>query len=111
MVKSTREIQDESTTEYRFYISDLPLSDYKKVAHAIRTHWQVENCLHWSLDVGFNEDRWRSKLGNCAANMGMINKIALNLLKKEKTAKVGIKNKRLMAAWDEQYLMKVLAAG
>ena len=81
------------------------------MAHAIRTHWQVENCLHWSLDVGFNEDRWRSKLGNCAANMGMINKIALNLLKKEKTAKVGIKNKRLMAAWDEQYLMKVLAAG
>lgn len=111
MVKSTREIQDEQTTEYRFYISDLPLDSYEKIARAIRTHWQVENCLHWSLDVSFNEDRWRSKLGNCATNMGMINKIALNLLKKEKTAKVGIKNKRLMAAWDEQYLLKVLANG
>jgi predicted transposase YbfD/YdcC len=111
MVKSTRQIQNKTTTEYKFYISDLPLTNHKKIAHAIRSHWQVENCLHWSLDVSFNEDRWRSKLGDCAANMGMINKIALNLLRKEKTAKVGVKNKRLMAAWDEQYLLKVLAAG
>jgi len=109
MVKSRREIHNESETEYRFYLSNLPLAAYKKTAHAIRTHWQVENCLHWSLDVSFNEDRWCSKLGNCAANMGMINKIALNLLKKETTAKTGIKNKRLIAAWDENYLLKVLA--
>lgn len=108
MVKSTREINGEVSVEYRFYISDHPLQQYKKITHSIRTHWQVENCLHWSLDVSFNEDRWRSKLGNCAASMGLINKIALNLLKNEKTAKVGIKNKRLMAAWDEQYLLKVL---
>lgn len=108
MVKSTREINGEHTIEYRFYISDHPMQQYKKITHSIRTHWQVENCLHWSLDVSFNEDRWRSKLGNCAEIMGLINKIALNLLKNEKTAKVGIKNKRLMAAWDEQYLLKVL---
>ena len=101
---------NKSSVEYHFYISDLPLADQTKITQAIRTHWQVENCLHWSLDVSFNEDRWRSKLGNCAVNMGMINKIALNLLKKEKTAKVGIKTKRLMAAWDENYLLKILAA-
>lgn len=108
MVKSTREINGDTSIEYRFYISDHPLSQYKKISSTVRTHWQVENCLHWSLDVSFNEDRWRSKLGNCAACMGFINKIALNLLKQEKTAKVGIKNKRLMAAWDDKYLAKVL---
>lgn len=108
MVKSTREINGKKTIEHRFYISDHCIDDAKKITHAIRTHWQVENCLHWSLDISFNEDRWRSKLGNCAASMGLINKIALNLLKNEKTAKVGIKNKRLMAGWNEKYLLKVI---
>jgi len=108
MVKSTREINGETSVEYRFYVSDYSLDKHQKTTHAIRAHWQVENCLHWSLDVSFNEDRWRSKLGNCAACMGLINKIALNLLKQEKTAKVGIKNKRLMAAWDDKYLARVL---
>ena len=65
--------------------------------------------MHWQLDVSFNEDRWKSKEGNAAANMGLLNKIALNLLKREKTAKVGVKNKRLTAAWDINYLSKVLA--
>ena len=111
MVKSTREENDNISTEYRFYISDHPLENHQKIASAIRQHWHVENKLHWSLDVNFNEDRWRSKVGNCAASMGLINKIALNLLKNEKSAKVGIKNKRLMAAWDEKYLAKVLGIG
>lgn len=108
MVKSTREIQDEKSIEYRFYISSMKIDLAEKITKTIREHWQVENCLHWCLDVSFNEDRWRSKLGDAAANMGVLNKIALNLLKNEKTAKVGIKNKRLMAGWDEQYLLKVL---
>jgi predicted transposase YbfD/YdcC len=108
MVKSTREINGETSVEYRYYISDHALSESEKTTRAIRSHWQVENCLHWSLDVSFNEDRWRSKLGNCAANIGLINKLALNLLKAEKSVKNGIKTKRLMAGWDENYLMKVL---
>lgn len=108
MVKSTREINGETSVEYRYYISDHALSESEKITRAIRSHWQVENCLHWCLDVSFNEDRWRSKLGNCAANMGLINKIALNLLKAEKSVKNGIKTKRLMAGWDEAYLLKVL---
>ena len=108
MVKSTREINGETSIEYRYYISDHALSESERISQAIRAHWQVENCLHWSLDVSFNEDRWRSKLGNCAANIGLINKIALNLLKAEKSVKNGIKTKRLMAGWDELYLMKVL---
>lgn len=108
MVKSTREIQHEKSIEYRFYISSLEIDLANKLAEAIRKHWQVENCLHWCLDISFNEDRWRSKLGDAAANIGILNKIALNLLKNEKTAKVGIKNKRLMAGWDEKYLLKVL---
>ena len=110
MVKSTREIGDEISVEYRYYISSLNKLSSANFSKLIRRHWGVENGLHWCLDVGFNEDRSRSKVGNCAENIGMLNKIALNLLKKEKSAKVGIKIKRLMAGWDESYLLKVLAA-
>jgi len=108
MVKALREINGEQSVEYRFYISSLSIKKYKQFTQAIRQHWQVENSLHWCLDIGFDEDRWKSKIGNCAANMAIINKIALNLLKQEKSAKVGIKNKRLSAGWDENYLLKVL---
>lgn len=71
-------------------------------------HWQVENKLHWSLDVEFNEDRWRSKIRNAAENMALLNKMAINLVKRETTAKVGIKNKRLKAVWSESYLSTIL---
>ena len=98
-----------TVVEYRYYISSLKRPTAKKMLDVIRQHWGVENGLHWCLDVGFSEDRCRTKLGGCAENMGILNKIALNLLKKEKTAKVGIKNKRLMSGWDENYLLKFLA--
>lgn len=68
----------------------------------------LNRLLHWRLDVSFNEDRWKSKLGNAGANVAILNKMALNLLKMEKTSKIGIKNRRLMAGWDEQYLEKVI---
>ena len=72
-------------------------------------HWAIENELHWSLDVSFREDQSRIHQGNAAENMSRLRQIALNLLKQEKTAKVGIQNKRLMAGWDESYLLKVLS--
>ncbi len=111
MVRSTRTIlgvNEETSNEDRFFISSLEAKKIKDIAQAVRQHWQVENGLHWCLDVGFNEDAWRSKLGNAAENMALVNKMALNLLKKETTAKAGIKNKRLMAGWDENYLTKVI---
>lgn len=110
MVRATRTVKGAKSIEDRFYISSLPSFELPKIAHAIRAHWQVENNLHWQLDVSFSEDQWRSKMGNAAVNMALINKIALNLLKHEKTGKAGIKNKRLTAAWNDEYLMKVLTA-
>jgi predicted transposase YbfD/YdcC len=110
MVENKRTIREETSAELQYYISNIHAKAHQEIADAIRTHWQVENCLHWRLDVSFNEDRWKSKLGNAGSNMALINKMALNLLKMEKTAKVGIKNRRLMAGWDENYLTKVLLA-
>jgi predicted transposase YbfD/YdcC len=108
MVKAKRAINGKQSTQKRFYISSLPATKLAIIAKAIRAHWQVENNLHWQLDVSFQEDQWRSKAGNAATNMALLNKMALNLLKQEKTGKAGIKNKRLMAGWDNHYLTKVL---
>ena len=94
--------------DWVYFITSLEAQNVNGIAQSIREHWQVENSLHWRLDVSFNEDQWRSKLGNATANIAVFNKMALNLLKKETTAKVGIKNKRLMAGWDEMYLTKVI---
>lgn len=108
MVHSKRTVNNETSTENHYYISNIKAEAHKDIASAARTHWEVENCLHWRLDVSFNEDRWKSKLGNAGANIAVLNKMALNLLKMEKTSKVGIKNRRLMAGWDQQYLEKVI---
>lgn len=108
MICSKRTVNNETSTENHYYISNIKAEDHKEIAGAARTHWQVENCLHWRLDVSFNEDRWKSKLGNAGANVAILNKMALNLLKMEKTSKIGIKNRRLMAGWDQQYLEKVI---
>ena len=70
----------------------------------------TQHNLHWQLDVAFNQDKWLSKVGNAAKNRAIMNKIALNMLMHEKTAKVGVKNKRLKAAWDINYLAKVINA-
>ncbi|MFM2375269.1 MAG: hypothetical protein RLZZ165_366, partial [Bacteroidota bacterium] len=78
------------------------------VAGAIRSHWGVENSLHWSLDVTFREDDSRKRADNSAQNFALVRKIALNLLKADKSIKIGIKGKRLKAGWDTQYLLKIL---
>ena len=110
-VRSTRAIAGKISQEDRYYISSIEASNIKELAETTRAHWQVENNLHWQLDVSFNEDGWRSRQGNAGINMALLNKIALNLLKKEKTSKVGVKNRRLLAGWDERYLEKVLIGG
>ena len=80
----------------------------KRFAEAVRGHWGIENSLHWQLDVSFQEDQSRIRKGHADANFSILRRTALSLLKNETTAKVGIKNKRLTAAWDETYLEKVL---
>lgn len=107
MVESERRIGDEVSKEKRFYISSLA-SDAKKTGNAIRKHWGVENGLHWSLDVTFNEDQCRIRRGHAAENLAVVRHIALNLLKQEKSAKVGLKIKRSKAGWENSYLLQVL---
>ena len=75
---------------------------------AIRTHWGIENQLHWCLDITFREDDCRVRKGNAAGNFTILRHIALNLLKQETTAKVGLKIKRSKAGWDHRYLAKIL---
>jgi len=111
VIESERIIGEEVSTERRYYITSHCDKDAQFINEAIRSHWCVENNLHWQLDVSFNEDQCRLRSGNAAANFSFLNKIALNLLKNEKTTKIGIKSKRLKAGWDEEYMMKVLTVG
>lgn len=95
------------TMEVRYYILSKKLTA-KQFAEAVRGHWSIENSLHWQLDVTFGEDRSRVRQGHADTNCSLLRRTALSLLKNEKTAKVGVKNKRLMAGWNEAYLEKVL---
>jgi len=108
MVKSERRIGQESSTKVRYYISSLA-GGAKQVLESVRGHWAIENKVHWVLDIAFREDDCRVRKGNGAQNFAILRRIALNLLKQEKTAKCGIKAKRLKAGWDQNYLLKVLS--
>lgn len=91
----------------RYYILSKYLSA-KRFAETSRAHWGIENQLHWQLDVTFREDESRIRKGHADANFSILRRTALGLLKRETTAKVGVKNKRLTAGWDEAYLEKVV---
>lgn len=93
--------------ESRYYISSLGL-DAEKISNAIRTHWSIENNLHWQLDVTFNEDDDRKK-NNAAQNFSVISKVALSMLKNDQTQKFSIKTKRKGAGWDNEYLHTLLS--
>jgi predicted transposase YbfD/YdcC len=110
-VRSERHVGDTVSLETRYYISSLSASDARRAAEGIRGHWSIENNLHWTLDVAFNEDQQRMRTGHAAANMALLNKIALNLLKREASKKRGVKGRRKIAGWDEDYLIQVLRAG
>jgi predicted transposase YbfD/YdcC len=84
--------------------------DINTFMQAVRQHWNVEINLHWSLDVSFKEDLSRVRIGNASENLAIIRRVALNLLKQEKTSKVGITARRKRAGWDNKYLLKVLMA-
>lgn len=85
-------------------------TEINKFMQATRQHWNVEINLHWSLDVSFKEDLSRVRIGNASENLAIIRRVALNLLKQEKTSKVGITARRKRAGWDNKYLLKVLMA-
>lgn len=106
VVDSRIEKNGQITNERRFFISSL--TDIDKFAKSVRGHWGVENCLHWVLDVAFDEDKSTRKKGNTPANSTILRHIVLNLLKREKTKKISINRKRGRAALLVEYLEKVV---
>ena len=108
-VKSERTIvaTGEHTQETRYYITSLDNTNPEEIATAIRQHWSIENNLHWQLDVTFRED-YSKKIQNAARNFSAATKIALSILKNDKTTKGSMNLKRLKAGWDENYLSRLL---
>jgi len=109
MVEGERRVGDAVTTERRCYLSSLD-GDATRLLAAVRGHWAIENQLHWVLDVAFREDASRVRAGHAAENLAVLRHLALNLLRRERTARVGTATKRLMAGWDDAYLLTILGA-
>jgi predicted transposase YbfD/YdcC len=107
MIQSERRIGDQTTTTRRYFISSLK-SDAQSLLHAVRTHWGIENKVHWVLDIVFREDDCRIRKDNGAENFAVLRHITLNLLKQEKSTKLSLRAKRKRAAWDPDYLLTVL---
>jgi len=108
MVRAERRQADKRSVEVRYYLSSLE-SKADKLLHATRTHWTIENQLHWVLDVAFDEDQCRVRKDHAAQNLAILRHCALNLLKHETSARCGIQAKRKKAGWNTNYLLKVLS--
>lgn len=107
-MRRERRLPEKTQVEMRYYIASLT-PNANRLLQAIRAHWGIENSVHWVLDVAFNEDQSRVRKDHAPENLAVMRRIALNLLRKEKTAKGGIQAKRLQCAWDENYFFKVLS--
>lgn len=106
MVESQREKNGHTTMETRFYLSSLE-ADPASFNRMVRKHWSIENQLHWKLDVVFREDTSRTREGNAPQNMATVRKMAIQLLSKVED-KNSMKNRRKIAGWDDEYLIKVV---
>lgn len=97
------------TSDTRYFIGSTDVNA-KLFGNAVRSHWGIENSLHWCLDVTFREDDSRIRTGNAPAIMSIMRHICMNLLKKD-PSKLSIKQKRLNTAWNDDYRYKVLFGG
>jgi len=106
-IEATRIIGEKKQQEARYYISSMNATA-EQFNQYIRSHWGVENQLHWTLDLAFREDECRVRSGYGAENLSVVRRIALNLLKNENTVRRGVKTKRMKAGWDNDYLAQIL---
>jgi predicted transposase YbfD/YdcC len=107
MVLRTREVNGKVSEEVTCYVSSLS-PKVKQFARAVRSHWSIENSLHWSLDVTFAEDHSRVRKDHGPANLGMLRRVAVSILQQDTSVKDNLRGKRLMAGWDESCLLKIL---
>jgi len=107
MVEAERRIGRERTREQRYYLLNRPLAA-SALGEAVRSHWGIENCVHFVLDVSFHEDQSRIRAGHAAENFAVLRHIALNLLQQQQTKRLSVKTKRKKAGWDNAYLLQVL---
>ena len=106
-IDSIRELKDHCTREKRYYISSLK-KDASSIAHIVRSHWSIENSLHWILDVSFNDDASRIRNGNAPQNIGIIKHAALNMLQRNKQKRESIKGLRKAAGWNDERLTRII---
>lgn len=106
-IVSQRQIDEKTEVQTRYFISSLP-AEAKTILKAKRSHWKIENQVHWVLDIAFREDESRVRKEHAPENLALLRHMALNLLKNEKTAKGGIHAKRLQAGWNNDYLLAIL---
>ena len=109
-ITDTRTVNGNTVVASRYFVSSLK-QEAREILRAVRAHWAVENTLHWSLDIAFREDESRICVGHAQQHLALVRKLALDLLRNEKTAKGSIKAKHLQAAWSDEYLLKVLGGG
>ena len=107
MVEAERSVNGETTQEQRYYILSIP-NNAKMFGNAVRSHWGIENSVHWILDIAFREDECRIRMGHGPENFAVLRHIALNLLRQETSFKGSIKSKRHRAGWNDAYLAKIL---
>ena len=108
MVRSERREGEAVSVETRYYISSLE-SEAQRFLWAARSHWGIENSVHWVLDVSFREDESRVRMGNAPENLATMRHAALNLLRQDRRPRISIKAKRKLAAWDNTYLVSILS--
>ncbi len=109
LVEAERRVGSATSREARYYLSSLP-GDAARLNAVVRAHWAIENQLPWVLDIAFREDESRVRTGHAAQNLAVLRRLALNLLRRERSTTVGIKAKRLKAGWDERYLLRILSS-
>lgn len=107
MVEAVRETAGKVTTERRYYLTSLP-AEAERFAAAVRGHWQIENSVHWVLDVAMGEDRCAVRQENAAQNLAALRGLCLNLLRRDPQVKRGIRTKQKVAGWDHDYLRSLL---